>query len=62
MLAANDFEVPEGSVNSEEAFKLQQDMESRMEQQGMPTNSKGKFPAEMFQEEASRRVKLGFIN
>jgi trigger factor len=30
-----------------------------MEQQGMP--SKGKLPAEMFQEEASRRVKLGLL-
>ena len=58
LLAANDFEVPEGSVSSE-ALKLQQDMESRMEQQGM--SSKGKLPAEMFQEEASRRVKLGLL-
>ena len=55
LLEANDFEVPEGSVSSE-ALRLQQDMESRMEQQGMP--SKGKLPAEMFNEEASRRVKL----
>ena len=30
-----------------------------MEQQGMP--SKGKLPAEMFQEEAARRVKLGLL-
>ena len=45
LLEANDFEVPEGSISSE-AEKLQQDMESRMEQQGMP--SKGKLPAEMF--------------
>ncbi len=58
LLAANDFEVPEGSVSAE-SLKLQQDMESRMEQQGMP--SKGKLPAEMFQEEASRRVKLGLL-
>jgi trigger factor len=56
LLEANDFEVPEGSVSSE-ALRLQQDMESRMEQQGMP--SKGKLPAEMFNEEAARRVKLG---
>jgi trigger factor len=58
LLEANDFEVPEGSVSSE-AEKLQQDMESRMEQQGMP--SKGKLPSEMFNEEAARRVKLGLL-
>ena len=58
LLEANDFEVPEGSVSSE-ALRLQQDMESRMEQQGMP--SKGKLPAEMFNEEAVRRVKLGLL-
>ena len=58
LLDANDFEVPEGSISTE-SLKLQQDMESRMEQQGMP--SKGKLPAEMFQEEAARRVKLGLL-
>ena len=58
LLTANDFEVPQGSVSSE-AIKLQQDMEARMEQQGMP--SKGNFPEAMFQEEASRRVKLGLL-
>ena len=58
LLEANDFEVPEGSVSSE-ALRLKQDMESRMEQQGMP--SKGKLPAEMFNEEAARRVKLGLL-
>ena len=58
LLEANDFDVPEGSVSSE-ALRLQQDMESRMEQQGMP--SKGKLPAEMFNEEAARRVKLGLM-
>ena len=58
LLTANDFEVPKGSV-SVEAMKLQQDMEARMEQQGMP--SKGNFPEAMFQEEASRRVKLGLL-
>ena len=58
LLEANDFEVPDGSISSE-AEKLQQDMESRMEQQGMP--SKGKLPAEMFNEEAARRVKLGLL-
>jgi trigger factor len=58
LLEANDFEVPEGSVSSED-LRLQQDMESRMEQQGMP--SKGKLPVEMFNEEAARRVKLGLL-
>ncbi len=58
LLEANEFDVPEGSVSSE-ALRLQQDMESRMEQQGMP--SKGKLPAEMFNEEAARRVKLGLL-
>ena len=58
LLEANDFEVPEGSVSSE-ALRLQQDMESRMEQQGMP--SKGKLPVEMFNDEAARRVKLGLL-
>ena len=58
LLTANDFDVPEGSVSAE-AMKLQQDMEARMEQQGMP--SKGNFPEAMFQEEASRRVKLGLL-
>ena len=58
LLTANNFEVPEGSISAE-AIKLQQDMESRMEQQGMP--SKGNFPEAMFQEEASRRVKLGLL-
>ena len=58
LLEANDFEVPEGSISSE-ASRLQQDMESRMEQQGMP--SKGKLPTEMFNEEAARRVKLGLL-
>ena len=58
LLEANDFEVPEGSVSSE-ALRLQQDMESRMEQQGKP--SKGKLPVELFIEEAARRVKLGLL-
>ncbi len=58
LLTANDFEVPEGSVSAE-VMKLKQDMEARMEQQGMP--SKGNFPEAMFQEEASRRVKLGLL-
>ncbi len=58
LLTANNFEVPEGSVSAE-AMRLQQDMEARMEQQGMP--SKGNFHESMFQEEASRRVKLGLL-
>lgn len=59
LLEANEFDVPQGSVD-EEANKLQSDMASRMEQQGgVPT--KGKLPEGLFQEEAARRVKLGLL-
>jgi len=58
LLEANEFDVPQGSVD-EEANKLQSDMASRMEQQGVPT--KGNLPEGLFQEEATRRVKLGLL-
>ncbi len=58
LLEANEFDVPQGSVDAE-ATKLQNDMASRMEQQGVPT--KGNLPEGLFQEEASRRVKLGLL-
>ena len=58
LLEANEFDVPQGSVDAE-ATKLQSDMASRMEQQGVPT--KGNLPEGLFQEEASRRVKLGLL-
>ena len=58
LLEANEFDVPQGSVDAE-ANKLQGDMESRMAQQGVP--SKGNIPEGLFQEEAARRVKLGLL-
>jgi trigger factor len=58
LLEANEFDVPQGSVDAE-ASKLQSDMASRMEQQGVPT--KGNLPEGLFQEEATRRVKLGLL-
>ncbi len=58
LLEANEFDVPQGSVD-EEANRLQRDMASRMEQQGVPT--KGNLPDGLFQEEATRRVKLGLL-
>jgi trigger factor len=58
LLEANEFDVPQGSIDAE-ASKLQSDMASRMEQQGVPT--KGNLPEGLFQEEATRRVKLGLL-
>jgi trigger factor len=58
LLDANEFDVPQGSVD-EEANKLQSDMASRMEQQGIP--AKSNLPEGLFQEEAVRRVKLGLL-
>ena len=58
LLEANEFDVPQGSVDAE-ASKLQSDMASRMEEKGVPT--KGNLPEGLFQEEATRRVKLGLL-
>ena len=58
LLEANSFEVPEATID-EEANNLLKDMESRMEQQGMP--SYNKMSSDMFREEAKRRVKLGLL-
>jgi len=58
LLEANEFDVPQGSVDAE-AGRLQSDMENRMAQQGVP--SKGNIPEGLFQEEATRRVKLGLL-
>ncbi|MCS5591845.1 MAG: trigger factor [Gammaproteobacteria bacterium] len=58
LLEANEFDVPQGSVDAE-AGRLQSDMENRMAQQGVP--SKGNMPEGLFQEEATRRVKLGLL-
>ncbi len=58
LLDANDFEVPE-SVVASEAQSLLQEMNSRMQQQGMPENPD--MPASLFNDEATRRVKLGLL-
>jgi len=58
LLEANSFEVPEATID-EEANNLLKDMESRMEQQGMP--SYNKMSSDLFREEATRRVKLGLL-
>ncbi|SFV86202.1 Cell division trigger factor [hydrothermal vent metagenome] len=58
LLEVNDFEVPQASVD-QEAEVLLQDMQQRMQQQGM--NSQGDMPASTFNLEATRRVKLGLL-
>jgi len=58
LLEANSFEVPEASIDAE-ANNMLKDMESRMEQQGMPSNNK--MSNDLFKEEATRRVKLGLL-
>ncbi len=58
MLAANDFEVPQDSINNE-AQSLKQEMEQRLQQQGIP--AQGDMPAATFNPEAERRVKLGLL-
>ena len=58
LLEANSFEVPEATID-EEANNLLKDMESRMEQQGMPSYKK--MSNDLFREEATRRVKLGLL-
>ena len=58
LLEANSFEVPEASIDAE-ANNMLKDMESRMEQQGIPSNNK--MSNDLFKEEATRRVKLGLL-
>ncbi|SMN12623.1 Cell division trigger factor [Bathymodiolus heckerae thiotrophic gill symbiont] len=58
LLAANDFEVPQESINNE-AQSLLQEMKQRLQQQGMP--DQGDMPAATFNPEAERRVKLGLL-
>jgi len=58
LLEANSFEVPEASIDAE-ANNMLKDMESRMEQQGIPSNNK--MSNDLFREEATRRVKLGLL-
>lgn len=58
LLAVNDFEVPQSSVDAE-AQNLLEEMNQRMEQQGMP--AKDNLPAKAFNQEAQRRVQLGLL-
>ncbi|TEU22034.1 MAG: trigger factor [Gammaproteobacteria bacterium] len=58
LLAVNDFTVPQGSVDSE-AQNLLQEMQERMQQQGMQPQDG--LEASAFNTEATRRVKLGLL-
>lgn len=58
LLAANDFKVPQGSIDNE-AQNLFQEMQTRMQQQGIPPNNK--LSIATFHPEAQRRVKLGLL-
>jgi len=58
LLVANEFEVPQSSVENE-AQSLLQEMEARLQQQGIPSNDK--IHASEFTEEATKRVKLGLL-
>lgn len=59
LLSANDFDVPQGSVDNE-AQNLLQEMQSRMQQQGMASQDNN-MPASTFNPEAKRRVMLGLL-
>ncbi len=58
LLTANNFAAPQESIDNE-AQSLKQEMEQRLQQQGMP--SQGNMPASTFNPEAERRVKLGLL-
>ncbi|SFV66875.1 Cell division trigger factor [hydrothermal vent metagenome] len=58
LLDANKFDVPQSSV-SEEAQNLLKDTESRMQQQNLP--NKGNLDVNIFNDEATRRIKLGLL-
>ncbi|BAS67336.1 MAG: trigger factor [Gammaproteobacteria bacterium] len=58
LLEANDFEVPQASID-QEAEVLLKDMQQRMQQQGM--SSQSDMPASTFNPEAKRRVQLGLL-
>lgn len=55
-----DFDLPHAMVDREIAT-LQQDMRRRFEQQGMKPNQLPELPREHFEDQASKRVKLGLI-
>ncbi len=58
LIGANEFDVPQSSVN-DEAQNLMADMRERMKQQGMPEQQE--MPASLFNGEAEKRVKVGLI-
>ncbi|CAB9538537.1 Cell division trigger factor (EC 5.2.1.8) [uncultured Gammaproteobacteria bacterium] len=58
LLEANSFDVPQASID-QEAKSLLQEMQQRLQQQGMP--SQDNMPASTFNPEAERRVKLGLL-
>ncbi len=58
LIGANEFDVPQSSVD-DEAQKLMADMRERMKQQGMPEQQE--MPASIFNDEAEKRVKVGLI-
>lgn len=59
ILDNNELEVPKASV-AQEAGHLLEDMNNRMKQQGIPENN-SKLDASVFNDEATRRVKLGLL-
>ena len=58
LLKANDFIAPQISINNE-AQNLKQELEQRLQQQGMPTQ--GDIDVASFNSQAERRVKLGLL-
>ncbi|BBB22298.1 trigger factor [Abyssogena phaseoliformis symbiont OG214] len=55
---ANQFDVPQSSIDNE-AQNLLKEMKERMQQQGLPAQDE--MPASAFNDEAQRRVKLGLL-
>lgn len=62
LLAANDFEVPKALI-TQEIERLREEAKQRMGQQGLPVDTMGEseLPAELFEEQANRRVKVGLV-
>jgi trigger factor len=62
LLAANDFEVPKALIG-QEVERLRDEAKQRMGQQGLPVDTMGEaeLPAELFEEQANRRVKVGLV-
>ncbi|SMM98084.1 Cell division trigger factor [uncultured Candidatus Thioglobus sp.] len=59
VLAANKFAVPQVSIDAE-AQNLMKDMQSHLQEQGMPASKSDVSPS-AFNDEAERRVKLGLL-